>query len=87
MWLGTDYDDDYYRLVWDSEMQPGLAAAGQSTYDVTIQEREVMQEAWPIPESTPKKRTVEALKVVCYVMRAVWLNSSIPLGLLSNVLM
>eukprot|EP01052_Picozoa_sp_SAG31_P048445 SAG31_NODE_10139_length_1178_cov_9.705283_2_plen_67_part_00 len=28
-WLGTDYEDDYYRLVWDSEMQPGLAAAGQ----------------------------------------------------------
>ena len=38
-WLGTDYEDDYYRLVWDSEMQPGLATAGQSTYDVTIPDR------------------------------------------------
>ena len=58
-WLANDYDDDYFRLVWDGEMQPGLTAAGQSPYVMTQPQRDVLIKSWPVPEKTPKKSSVD----------------------------
>ena len=49
--LGTWYDDDYFRIVYDGEFRPGMAAAAQQQYTATVPTREIMKEAWPVPET------------------------------------
>eukprot|EP01052_Picozoa_sp_SAG31_P017891 SAG31_NODE_1244_length_9137_cov_36.820978_1_plen_607_part_00 len=50
-WLGSDYVDDYFRLVWDGEMQPGLAASAQAQYTATAPQRSLLLANWPAPET------------------------------------
>ena len=50
--LGSHYDDDYFRIVYDGEFRPGLTAASQQQYTATAPTRDIMREAWPVPENT-----------------------------------
>ena len=45
------YDDDYFRIVYDGEFAPGMMAAAQQQYTATEPTREIMREAWPVPET------------------------------------
>ena len=49
--LGTRYDDDFFRVVYDQEFRPGMAAAAQLQYTATESTQDIMKEAWPVPET------------------------------------